>query len=113
MGGVLAAVLAALVSRAVTDPLRNMVAAVKLFSKENRVSELPSARNDEIGLLARSLNDMQNTIVANMRELNESRHTLKHLAQHDSLTGLPNRALFDDRLRQAVSQALRDHTRMA
>jgi diguanylate cyclase (GGDEF)-like protein len=90
-----------------------MVAAVKLFSKEHRVSELPSARNDEIGLLARSLNDMQNTIVANMRELNESRHTLKHLAQHDSLTGLPNRALVDDRLRQAVSQALRDQTRMA
>jgi diguanylate cyclase (GGDEF)-like protein len=111
--GVLAVVLAALVSRAVTGSLRSMVDAMKRFSKEHVVSELPAARKDEIGLLARSLNDMQATIVANMRELNESRLTLTHLAQHDSLTGLPNRALFDDRLHQAVAQARRDHTRMA
>lgn len=111
--GVLAIVLAALVSRVVTGPLRNMVQAVGLFSKAQVVSELPSTRKDEIGLLAHSLNDMQATIVANMRELNESRQALKHLAQHDSLTGLPNRALFDDRLGQAVSQAQRDQTRMA
>ncbi|MDO8178522.1 MAG: GGDEF domain-containing protein [Undibacterium sp.] len=111
--GALAVVLAALVSRAVTGPLRMMVDAVRLFSKKQVMSELPSGRRDEIGLLARSLNHMQETIVENMRELNESRHTLKHLAQHDSLTGLPNRALFDDRLRQAASQAQRDNTRMA
>lgn len=111
--GVLAVVLAALVSRAVTGPLRNMVDAVGLFSKEQVVRELPSTNSDEIGLLARSLNDMQTTIVANLHELNESRQALKHLAQHDSLTGLPNRALFDDRLGQAVSQARRDQTRMA
>lgn len=110
---VLAVLLASLVSRAVTGPLRNMVDAMSLFSREQVVSELPSARKDEIGLLASSLNDMQATIVANMRELHESRQTLKHFAQHDSLTGLPNRALFDDRLRQAVSQARRDQTRMA
>lgn len=111
--GVLAVLLAALVSRVVTGSLRSMVHAVGLFSKEQVVSELSSARKDEIGLLARSLNDMQVTIVANLRELNESRQALKHLAQHDSLTGLPNRALFDDRLQQAVSQARRDQTRLA
>lgn len=111
--GVLAVLLAALVSRVVTGSLRSMVHAVGLFSKEQVVSELSSARKDEIGLLARSLNDMQVTIVANLRELNESRQALKHLAQHDSLTGLPNRALFEDRLQQAVSQARRDQTRMA
>ncbi|MDO9199306.1 GGDEF domain-containing protein [Rhodoferax sp.] len=110
---VMAVLLAWLVSRAVTGPLRNMVGAMSMFSKEQVIIELPSARKDEIGLLASSLNDMQNTIVANMRELNESRQTLTHLAQHDSLTGLPNRALFDDRLRQAVSQARRDQTRLA
>lgn len=111
--GVLAALLAALVSRAVTGPLTSMVDAVKRFSKEQTVSVLPSGRQDELGLLAQSLNDMQATIVGNMRELNESRQALEHLAQHDALTGLPNRALFDDRLRQAVSQARRDQTRLA
>lgn len=110
---VLAVLLAWLVSRAVTGPLRNMVDAMGVFSREQSIIELPSSRKDEIGLLASSLNDMQNTIVATMRELNESRQALTHLAQHDSLTGLPNRALFDDRLRQAVSQARRDQTRLA
>ena len=103
--GVVAALLAALISRAVTGPLRKMVGAMSLFSKEQVVSELPADRKDEVGLLASSLNDMQNIIVANMRDLNESRQALEHLAQHDCLAALPNRALFDDRLRQAVSQA--------
>ncbi len=111
--GMLAGLLAALVSRAVTGPLRKMVDAMSLFSKDQVVCELPSARKDEIGLLASSLNDMQNIIVANMRDLKASQQTLEHLARHDSLTGLPNRALFDDRLHQAVSQARRDQTRLA
>jgi diguanylate cyclase (GGDEF)-like protein len=111
--GVLAAFLAALVARAVTGPLTGMAKAMRRFSKEHVVSQLPSARKDEIGLLARSLNDMQNSLVENMRDLNESRQALEHLAQHDSLTGLPNRALFDDRLRQAVSQPRRDQSRLA
>ncbi len=111
--GALAVLLAALVSRAVTGPLRAMVEAMQLFAKAQVVSELPSARKDEIGLLAGSLNEMQNTIVANLRELHESRQALKHLAQHDALTGLPNRALFDDRLRQALVLARRDQTRVA
>jgi diguanylate cyclase (GGDEF)-like protein len=111
--GVLAVVLAALVSRVVTGPLREMVEAVGRFSKAQEVSTLPSARRDEIGLLARSLNEMQATIVSTMHELNQSRQTLRHLAQHDSLTGLPNRALFDDRLGQAMLQAQSDQTRMA
>lgn len=38
---------------------------------------------------------------------------LTHQAMHDSLTGLPNRALFLDRLSQALSHAKRDETRLA
>ena len=36
-----------------------------------------------------------------------------HLAQHDSLTGLPNRMLFHDRLDQALSLAVRKRGRLA
>ncbi|WP_367849603.1 diguanylate cyclase [Rhodoferax sp. WC2427] len=38
---------------------------------------------------------------------------MAHMAQHDSLTGLPNRALFDDRLKQAIVQANRNRGRLA
>ena len=36
-----------------------------------------------------------------------------HLAQHDALTGLPNRLLFDDRLQQAMARCRRTGTLMA
>jgi diguanylate cyclase (GGDEF)-like protein/PAS domain S-box-containing protein len=38
---------------------------------------------------------------------------LSHQAQHDALTGLPNRLLFLDRLGQAVVQAGREHQQVA
>ncbi len=38
---------------------------------------------------------------------------LQHMAQHDPLTGLPNRALFTDRLQRALASALRDKTCLA
>ena len=38
---------------------------------------------------------------------------IAHLAFHDALTGLPNRALFDDRLALALARCRRDGTRLA
>ncbi len=42
-----------------------------------------------------------------LRALEESRARERHMATHDPLTGLPNRALFGDRLGQAVGAAAR------
>ncbi|WP_448871523.1 bifunctional diguanylate cyclase/phosphodiesterase [Desulfobulbus propionicus] len=47
------------------------------------------------------------------KELRESQSHLYRLAHHDSLTGLPNRLLFRDRLNQAVSKAERNRTGVA
>lgn len=46
-------------------------------------------------------------------ELRASEHRFKQLAQHDVLTGLPNRSLFSDRLNQALAQARRDRAKLA
>lgn len=39
--------------------------------------------------------------------------TLRHQALHDELTGLPNRALLEDRLRHGIDAARRDHRSVA
>ncbi|MGZ8256712.1 MAG: diguanylate cyclase domain-containing protein [Gallionella sp.] len=46
-------------------------------------------------------------------EKKELERKIEYLAYHDVLTGLPNRALFNDRMRQTVSQARRDKASFA
>ncbi|HVQ12753.1 MAG TPA: EAL domain-containing protein [Vicinamibacterales bacterium] len=49
-----------------------------------------------------------------MRRITERRQaTLAHLAYHDTLTGLPNRQLFLDRLGQAMASAARNRRRLS
>lgn len=51
------------------------------------------------------MNRMAESIENSNALLESSADTLKHQATHDPLTGLPNRALLEDRLRQAISYA--------
>jgi diguanylate cyclase (GGDEF)-like protein len=48
-----------------------------------------------------------------IRELREIESRMRHLAQHDALTDLPNRALFNDRLGRALANARRENKRLA
>ncbi|THF84319.1 EAL domain-containing protein [Deinococcus sp. KSM4-11] len=74
-----------------------------------RTAELHTANEQ---LLAFSLT-LEDTVQTRTAELELSRAHLAHLAQHDALTGLPNRVLFGDRLGQAVAAAARYHRRLA
>jgi PAS domain S-box-containing protein len=54
--------------------------------------------------------------VVAFRDVSAARATsvkMSHLAQHDSLTDLPNRTLFNDRLTQAISLAARQDKQLA
>jgi diguanylate cyclase (GGDEF)-like protein len=51
---------------------------------------------------------LEEVIRARTRGLEAANQQLRHLATHDALTGLPNRALLDDRLQQAIAHADRD-----
>jgi len=54
-------------------------------------------------------------IIAVSRDITERKETeerLLYLANYDSLTGLPNRALFRDRLRRAITRAQRNDKRI-
>ena len=52
-------------------------------------------------------------IASDISELVETRERLANLAYYDTLTGLPNRVLFNDRLRQALVQARRGKETLA
>ena len=53
------------------------------------------------------------SVVTDITEHKLTEERSQHLAHHDSLTGLPNRLLFNDRLGQAISLAKRDARQFA
>ncbi len=55
-------------------------------------------RNDELGELAQSFQEMG-------RNLRRSRDQIQHIAYHDGLTGLPNRAMMTKLLERAIGHA--------
>ncbi|MEW6165362.1 MAG: diguanylate cyclase [Pseudomonadota bacterium] len=50
---------------------------------------------------------------AEIAERRQAEERIRHMAQHDALTGLPNRALLHDRLEQALTRARRHGHRVA
>jgi diguanylate cyclase (GGDEF)-like protein/PAS domain S-box-containing protein len=52
-------------------------------------------------------------VVRDIRERKKAEEHIRHMAQHDPLTGLPNRALFSDRLQRSIANAVRDNTGLA
>lgn len=105
--------LALLVARAITHPINAMSEAVLKFSNDTREMALPTDRQDEIGMLARSFARMQTVIRQQMGDLQDNQEELEHLAQHDVLTDLPNRRRFMDRLDQAIARAHRNEVGFA
>ena len=52
-------------------------------------------------------------LAADITERRESQARIDYLVNYDSLTGLPNRNLLDDRMEQAIIHAQRDHARVS
>ena len=66
---------------------------------------LVQAFSPDIGLIA--------TLFENITERRKSEQQIQQMAYFDTLTGLPNRALFLDRLNQAIARARREHSNLA
>ncbi|MBK6321012.1 MAG: diguanylate cyclase [Burkholderiales bacterium] len=77
------------------------------------MTKLPVERQDEIGVLARSVSQMQDEIRQQLDALQSNRRELEHLARHDVLTGLSNRRAFQERLELMLVRAQRSGERFA
>ena len=90
--------------------------AAQLSNQRNPELPADSGRKDEIGTLMSSFARMLATIEQQAEEINEFPRRLDQLireAFRDSLTGLPNRALFMDRLTHALTRAERRGVNLA
>ncbi len=117
-----------LLTRKITLPLMRLKAATQDISLGKFDSAIEIRTNDEISDLAGSFNHMRerlrtsrDEVEARTAELTEANTKLReeidgrkkaeeqllHDAFHDALTGLPNRALFMDRLAHAIAIAKR------
>ncbi|NTW59323.1 MAG: diguanylate cyclase, partial [Nitrospirae bacterium] len=97
---IVGSVLSFYLSRRITHPVLRLKAAAEEIAKGNFETPIEIRTTDEIADLARSFEYMRGRV----RDYNDQ---LQHDAIHDVLTGLPNRALFSDRLQHAIILAKR------
>ena len=89
------------IARSITRPLSRLSESAARIRNGDYSDKLEVEGTDEIRALAESFNHMREGLAAHEREM-------LRLAYEDRLTGLPNRALFNDRLQQAVHAARRN-----
>jgi diguanylate cyclase (GGDEF)-like protein len=95
-----------MIARGIVRPVRELARVARRIAAGNYAPVPATPRADEIGSLASAFRTMQEGLVAR-----ESR--IMDLAYRDPLTALPNRALFAERLDQALAAGARTGTPLA
>jgi len=128
----LAVLITALLQRGITQPIQELAALANRVAKNQDYSIRATwLSKDEIGTLAKHFNKMlrqiqtrdkrleaynrhlEEMVTRRTEQLEDLNRQLEHKAQHDVLTQLPNRALFEDRLLHAIVRAGRNQEKVA
>jgi len=120
-----------ILTRKLVAPMRRLMRAARAVGGGRLDVYVPAGSSDELGLLTHTFNHMTQRLAESQSEVATYQRTLEEkvaqrtreleiataqaykLAQHDILTGLPNRSLLNQRLKQILAQAQRDATQVA
>jgi diguanylate cyclase (GGDEF)-like protein len=120
-----------LLTRGLVSPMRRLIRAARAVGAGRLDVFVPARSADELGLLTHAFNHMTARLAQSQAEVANYQRTLEEkvaqrtrelevatahaykLAQHDILTGLPNRSLLNARLKQILAQAHRDGSHVA
>jgi diguanylate cyclase (GGDEF)-like protein len=112
LAGVLAILL--LLLPRILRPLTDAAHAMREMADGKReLAPLPVRREDEVGSLVLGFNYLVGRLREKEAALKASQERMEFMAHHDSLTGLYNRAMLEDRLQQALARAHRNGSRFA
>jgi diguanylate cyclase len=100
--------------RGITGPLRSLARVAHAARSERAFDRrVPPAQIAELDNLGNDFNALLDELESWQTHLQTENETLAHLANHDSLTGLPNRAFFEGRLLRALRNASKLNERVA
>ena len=118
-------------TRRLVAPMRRLIRAARAVGGGRLDVYVPASSSDEMGLLTHTFNHMTQRLAESQSQVTSYQRTLEDkvaqrtkeleiatahafkLAQHDILTGLPNRSLLNSRLKQILSQAQRERVQVA
>ncbi|HSF19437.1 MAG TPA: EAL domain-containing protein [Vicinamibacteria bacterium] len=105
-GALLGALVAAVfLARSVSRPLHRLADGAGRIERGDYSLAFDIECQDEVGQLAKAFDRMR-------RGISEREEKIRYQAMHDTLTDLPNRTLFLDRLEHAIKQAQRRGTQV-
>lgn len=104
-GVVLSALVGLGLGSLLTRRLKTLEQATRQMGAGDMEVTVAISGNDEVAHLAQVFNEMSGSLRSQFDELQQVQQELSFLAQHDPLTGLPNRLLFDLRCSQAIAVA--------
>ncbi|MBL9078801.1 MAG: EAL domain-containing protein [Planctomycetes bacterium] len=104
LGLALALAASLVLARSLVRPIRAIQRAAQRIAAGRFDVRLDDRRSDEVGDVARAFHHMLDNLQRNIDERARANDTMRHLAFHDGLTGLPNRRLFRTRLANALDR---------
>ncbi|GGE31149.1 GGDEF-domain containing protein [Halopseudomonas oceani] len=92
-----------------TKPLAGIIDRISDINPDHpgkmHIPMLPGQEKNELGLWINKANELLESIERNSNRRREAEANLLHMAQHDHLTGLPNRSMLQEQLSRILSDA--------